>query len=106
LGPEAGSLLLESWKVLGLTRELGALNISLRGQVTFKNRHLGLLGETSLGTLGDTWGYFRTILDNQQNNTSFHFTAVSFTSLHFTSLQTFTIHWISKLNTTNTFSLT
>jgi hypothetical protein len=42
-----------------------------------------LLGETSLGTLGDTWGYFRTILDNQQNNTSFHFTAVSFTSTHF-----------------------
>jgi hypothetical protein len=56
LGPEAGSLLLESWEVLGLTRELGALNISFGGQVTFKDRHLGLLGETSLGTLGDTFG--------------------------------------------------
>jgi hypothetical protein len=56
LGPEAGSLLLESWEVLGLVREPGALDISFGGQITFKDRHLGLLGETSLGTLGDTWG--------------------------------------------------
>jgi hypothetical protein len=100
LGPEAGSLLLESWKVLGLTRELGALNISLGGQVTFKNRHLGLLGGTSLGTLGDTSGQYLTI-----NKTIPPFTSLQLVSLQHTSNFTsnFTTQWISKLNTINNF---
>jgi hypothetical protein len=61
LGPEAGSFLLESWEVLGLTRELGAFHIGFGGQVTFKNRHLGLLGENFTW---NTWGYLGILQDN------------------------------------------